>query len=447
MTKYTNVLKALRKYKGDESGTLSLTWSLSLTTMLIAVGAAYDFTQLSSASSKAQAIADNVALAAAVYITENGGPPTNSDEGYVDGHVYNAAEAGFNFDNLADGGSNNVTIKADYDLVNNEVVTTVTGKTNTAFMNIIGAEYTNLDFKTQSKVKYASKQLLKPVSVFFVLDYSRSMSLDDRQTHEPNPVSRAEGLEASMTSMMYTLGEINNAQPPNSARPIRTALAGFNDQVNDVRIAPSWNLIPQADIDAISESLQGRTRPTQAMQYTRNNMLNENAFHRQEQQDPNLEAQKFTIYMTDGRNTEGTNVCETVVTSGYFWVHRKNGKIRETAPNNTNKWDYVYLENVEVEECENVSIHNAPTLEACSQMKNEGVTVFTIGYALEPGDYYNRHDEVKTTSEESSRKAYEFLEECASPDSFFPASDSDRLNDVFENIGSRIAETVVRISE
>ena len=70
----------LKKFKRDESGTTALTWALSLTVIMGAMGASLDFVVASNADARSQTIADNTALAAAIYVKTHGRPPTADGE-------------------------------------------------------------------------------------------------------------------------------------------------------------------------------------------------------------------------------------------------------------------------------------------------------------------------------------------------------------------------------
>jgi len=76
--KTSNILK---KFKRDESGMTALTWSLSVSVMLFALGGAVDMSAMAKAKRKSQSIADTTALAAAIHIRNHGQIPENRHTG------------------------------------------------------------------------------------------------------------------------------------------------------------------------------------------------------------------------------------------------------------------------------------------------------------------------------------------------------------------------------
>lgn len=81
-------------------------------------------------------------------------------------------------------------------------------------------------------------------------------------------------------------------------------------------------------------------------------------------------------------------------------------------------------------------------------MKNAGVKIYTIGFALEPGDYTGyTNRQIARLSSYSSNKAYTFLRSCASsPDHFVKAENTAALNDAFDKIGKDIISDVIRVA-
>jgi len=100
----------------DESGTAALSWALSLTVIIGAMGAAMDFAMLSSADGRAQTIADTTALAAAIYVKNNEVVPTDRNKGLIG--EYTAAELGYTFKNsVIKTGDKAPTVNVTYDNV------------------------------------------------------------------------------------------------------------------------------------------------------------------------------------------------------------------------------------------------------------------------------------------------------------------------------------------
>jgi len=93
---------------------------------------------------------------------------------------------------------------------------------------------------------------------------------------------------------------------------------------------------------------------------------------------------------------------------------------------------------------------NSDSLDVCTQLKLDGVEVFTIGFALEPGTYYSDFPNSYQTTEISQSitdTAYGFLSACAtSSEHFIAAKDADALEDAFDKIGKKIVEDTIRIT-
>ena len=76
--KKSTILNRLLK---DTSGAFSLMWAVSMTGIIITIGATYDIAQISKAKSLAQYAADSMALTASIAVD------FNNDDKYVGGHI------------------------------------------------------------------------------------------------------------------------------------------------------------------------------------------------------------------------------------------------------------------------------------------------------------------------------------------------------------------------
>ncbi len=91
--------------------------------------------------------------------------------------------------------------------------------------------------------------------------------------------------------------------------------------------------------------------------------------------------------------------------------------------------------------------YDTQTLTACESMKDEGVTIFTIGYALNLQLYSSDTGHVSSTTFEDITRARSMLSECASSAAHFKTTDNDTdIDEIFENIGAEIAAQFLRIS-
>jgi len=111
MRRHRNYLgNLLKRYAKDTEGTFIAIWGLCFVVLVIGIGVTVDLTRQMHAKQKAQSIADSIGLAAAVYVNHNGAPPQSSDDGFVHGQPYTAAELGYDFMD-----ANNVTFTVLYD--------------------------------------------------------------------------------------------------------------------------------------------------------------------------------------------------------------------------------------------------------------------------------------------------------------------------------------------
>lgn len=143
---------------------------------------------------------------------------------------------------------------------------------------------------------------------------------------------------------------------------------------------------------------------------------------------------------TTGTRTESVPYEEPV----YDWVYRE----QELEPLETGDW----------EEGEFDIDSNIKTRAQCDILHDEKVEIFTIAYALAPGDYRTNRwgidnnrpggaDFIKSTTVENAAKARGILQYCATTDDhFITADDAASLSEAFERIGNDIIQEVIRIS-
>lgn len=415
------LMKALRRYRKDEEGTLAIVWAASLSTVLVAVGAAYDFSRVSGASHESQAIADSVALSAAVFVKNNKRKPLASQEGYVEGKKYDLRKLGFNIDSRVEKAY--VTVK--YDEKNGEAYAFVSGYSKPAFMQIAG--YKHMKFNVDSTVKYESEEERNPASIFLVADVSGSMALggdllqtltsSEKRRRYSFYVSRNETkkevqrLPSRNSSLKATLKDFGaylreqTAEDKNpkskgkkqreSKRYLRMAMYAYSSTYQSRRsYSPNWGEVPDYAINRLNAS--GGTNPSSAMNKAYRDMKYEVKYHKQE---TGSEPVRIVVLMTDGVN--------------------------------------------------NSPVYTTQTLAACTAMKADGVQVYTIGYALEEGHYaYKlRWPAAYYQPKWYSTTAYGFLRSCASSDKhFLKAKDSDALKDAFNKIGKQIVLDTIRIA-
>ena len=466
----------LSRFTNNKEGNLTVTFALSLTLVVIGVGAATDFSALSAAHSKAQSVADSTALAAAVYIRDNDRPPTNEADGYLDGVTYTAAELGLSFNNSVEGGDEGVTIRVDYDDNAKETVVTVQGATNPSFTSVFGKD--RLPFSSRSVVSYLDIDNKFPASITLVLDNSGSMQFDDKPAlnvhsfrhfyscfrnnrwrtcfydhnhgeRPPGATIRLDGLKNSVETFQADLSDRLGVEDDSSRRTIRMGMLPYSsDIIADGTVEMDWGYLPVGTdggtVGIRGMRADGGTNSSPPMSTAQEWLENEDAFHTSEAERTGSEDKdplKFAIFMTDGQNTVGN---------------------REIVPGNTGKW---YRETSPGNFSQSGSalpgytegslflLTDQETLEACTAMKADGVTIFTIGYALEEsGDFlvngWGNYEPERTIfiSDTVQSAAYSLIQDCASsPDHFITAADAGSLESAFDEIQNAIVEELIRI--
>ena len=548
LDKTTSILKKLKR---DESGTAALSWALSLTAIIGAMGAAMDFAMLSSADARAQTISDTTALAAAIYVKNNEVVPTDREKGLVG--MYSAAELGYSFKNwVIQNGEKAPTVNVTYDNVAREATVVVEGYTRPTLVQILG--FDDLAFKAETVVKYYEKDIQDPASVVMVLDNSGSMHFDDipvdsvTKASPVDGVRRMDGLKVAAKSFTDILESAVGPQPNDGSVDLvlRTGMMAFDSTI--VRTVPmDWGYIPDSEFDAMTPLAATNSAPplTVAKSWL---TVTEPTIH--EANLPGKTPLKYLILMTDGKNTvgaeqwvarsgtenwrrwvtdrttstglgqQGLETYQVVVTPkqcgneptgdydymcswddgyGSEWRGARYGYERATQTFNWKKWTYTCHSEAVVEyqctpevtetryrgweyeasvdapdnsgdwqEGEFDITSNIQTREECDQLHAAGVEVFSVGFALTPGQYdvnawpgrpsYGRYyppdvdpftGEIYTEAMgvENANKAEAILKYCASkPENFISAGDTATLQSAFDRIGNTIVKEIVRIS-
>jgi len=475
----------LQRLKRDESGMAAISWAISLTAIIGAVGAAMDFTVLSNADARSQSIADTTALAAAIYVKNNGRPPT--EEGTLTDGDHTAASLNYEYKNFVVNGAEGVNINISYDDNAKEVTTTVTGKTNPILVQVLG--FNELEFKAQSVVSYLNIEDKFPASIALVLDNSGSMQFDDRlpasienvdfdrncwrlgssgwyigtctTTHRHGIKAegaqiRLDGLKSSVIKFQDDLRDRLGTEDESDRRTVRMGMLPYSSAVDEDReIAMTWGYLPEGtqtnnnNTDAqrtiYGMRADGGTNSNPPMAKARTWLQNEAAQHTAEAertQSVDKEPLKFVIFMTDGQNTVGDLELEEGPTGEW---HRQNSNGTWTSR--------TFQFNGSIEGSLKL-LTDAQTVDSCTLMKEqEDVTIFTIGYALEDAGEYrvngwnNNHDDELFNVEESVRSAaYNLMQSCASsPEHFIPAANADQLEAAFDEIQNAIVEELIRL--
>lgn len=448
--------KLLKRYLRDESGASALAFALGLTVMLMGVGAGIDFSMATKTHNKAQLVADSISLSAAIYVKENDGPPTGEDasKGFAPGHTYTAKQLGFDFGTAVIG---DVSITTTYDMRAGEAITTITGKTNTTFTSIMGHD--EVEFRAVSVSAFFEQDLTTEVSVVIVADNSGSMAWDDTPIerrnnawHQPeNPQQRMAALRNAVSLFNQKFRDEIGTQTEGK-RTLRTGLLSYNSAIIDSKSSPmAWGTLSDSVINNMSP--QGGTNSSPPMSKAKKWLKDEKNVHKQETKsdDPLL----YAIFLTDGvNNVSGNNVWEPKSGTEVWRRWECNGSWCY--------WNYYSpyatqpVSGAEEGTLKTPSeVATEDTIEACEEMKKKGMRVFTIGFALEPGWYYNRNGNPREnyytsnyeyTSQGESQRAYKMLEGCATNEGdFTTATNAQSLLDAFDAIGDTIVSEVIRL--
>ena len=454
MSKLQRVKSRMKNIFKNEDGNIAITFGLTLTVMLVGAGSAVDYASLSKAHKKSQSVADAAALHSAIFVKNHSRFPKNNDEGYMDGVSYSAAELGYDFNSSVEGGANNVFVTANYDDNAKEVTVRVTGKTVPTFMQMFGRE--RLPFSTESVVSYLDTEDKFPASIALVLDNSGSMQFDDKLAVNPyqywgawygsEPAGaqiRLDGLKSSVNGFMSDLKSRLGNEDGSSRRTVRTGMLPYSSAIIASGVQNmSWGYISSGKINSMVANGGTNSSPPMStartwLQGEQTHHSNEAAAHGEEDKD----ALKFVIFMTDGQNTVG-NTAFIPGNTGVWWKYswRRGWRSRNSYRNGWTEGSFGLTTDSE-------------TLDSCTAMKNEGVTIFTIGYALEDHGPYlvngwanypsNRAYYIDSTAQAA---ANDLMLSCASSaDHFIRATDAEALESAFDSIQNAIVEELIRI--
>lgn len=365
-------------------------WALMLSTILLLVGAAYDMNAATTAKAKAQNFADTIALTAAINVKANDGLPQSDAEGFVNNKTYNLADLGFDLDpyiktDEVEARENWAVVRYDEDA--GQLTVDITGNAKTPFMSIFGVE--EISFKSSATVDYAVDDINNSLSLALVLDTSGSMWYYDE-----TDTKREDAMEAAALDLMQNLETLVAGQE-DDGRILRTGMIPYYSYIWWSKVVGmDWGRVSDYEINSLWEG--GGTNSSDAMELADTWMQSENAFH--EAETGRTDPKKYVILMTDGVN--------------------------------------------------NYTSYDTDTLAACTSMKDAGVIIYTIGYALNLQTYgSDNYWDTYTPSQAEITRATNLLSDCASSPDHFKTTDNDTdLAEIFENIGAEIAAQFLRIS-
>lgn len=463
----------LNRFRKDEGGNVAIMFGVSAIAMIGCMGAAMDFSTLSNAEARSQSIADQTALAAAIFVKTNGREPIppqpvgegetpQPEEGYLDSSykVYNAAELGHEFKGWVEGGAENVEVTIDYDGARKEAIVKVKGRTVPTFMQVLGKQ--NMAFEAVATAKYEDYEFYDPASVLMVLDNSGSMAFDDKPkvrqfgnsgswVDQEGAQPRIDALEAHASAFMTSLQNLVGNQSANKDKVLRTGMLAYNENTIGARTVNMGWQTAQTQNSIDNMVALGGTNSAPPMNLSRIWMSGEKQEHNDiHGKDP----LKFLVFMTDGLNSdqtiqwlpeEGTGQWRGYVRKCYYWWcwYERDTVESEDEPNLPNSYGW--------EEGRYDSNANIMTNADCTAMKNDGVKIYTIGFALAEGLYdtneYFGYPYNETIDSTVRDKAYSFLARCASePSTFLTAENAEQLEQAFKRIGNDIQTEIIRLS-
>lgn len=442
MTKLNKTRRFLGRFKAEDAGTMAAMWGVSLSAIVFAVGSTFDYAKVSTARHKSQNAADMIALSAAAYIRDNGEKPTSDTEGFQHNVKYYLDDIGIDLEPYVDKEKREdgtlkhgtrPSFKVKYDTPSaGQLRVDVNGKTRPAFMQIAGVDM--IKYSARSEVSYQASDLRDPASIFLVLDNSGSMG----DTDDDN-ISRQDEMESTVKTFMDDLELLTAGVNTNV---LRTGQFPYYSQFDyNFYVAPKWGTLTDAEIEQMYDG--GGTNSHSGMDKARIDMAGENQAHQDEHGNGN--PLKFVVFMTDGvNNPDGTDPNKCVPKAAhYHWKKTSGwgtGSISHSSYQPSWRWQQVWEPEGEWETCADTSTLDGLTLQDCTSMKNDGVKIYSIGYAMsaKPGDS-------QETIWERER-AFAMLNSCASgPEYFFDADDAGQLSSAFDLIGEDIIEDTIRI--
>lgn len=442
MTKLNETRRFFGRFKSDNSGTMAAMWGLSLSAIVFAVGSTFDYSKVSAAKHKSQNAADMIALSAAAFVRDNGAAPTSDSEGFQHNVTYYLEDVGVNLEpyvdqeRKADGTDDAETrpsFKVQYNTPSAGILRVdVVGKTRPAFMQVAGIDM--IGYSARSEVSYQVSDLRDPASIFLVLDNSGSMGYTDDDS-----ISRQDEMETTVKSFMDDLETLTEDVETNVLRTGQYPYYSVFD--NNFYVAPKWGTLTDPEINQMYAG--GGTNSHSGMDKARIDMAGEDQAHEDEHGNGN--PLKFVVFMTDGvNNPDGTDPNKCVPKEAhYHWVKTSGwgtGSISHSSWRPNWRYQQRWEPAGEWETCAETSTLDDLTLADCTSMKNDGVKIYSIGYAMSA----EAGDSQETTWERE--RAFAMLSSCASgSEYFFDADDASQLSSAFETIGADIIEDTIRI--
>ncbi len=445
MSNIKNKKFQLKKLAENQDGSFGIIAGISMLMLVMGIGTAIDVSLAFKARAKLQATADTVGLMSSVYVRDNQKPPRSSEDGFMDDVTYDISAA--NAGQAIQGVTGEFSVNYNDEMQRSEVE--IKGKVKTTFLGAFNKSSLNINVK--SNVEYY-ETAQAATSVYLVVDNSGSMAWDDtpitsNRRRPAGAKTRIEGLKSTVDKFNTNLDEalLKALKDTNDdEKYLRTALIPYSTDVLTSRVSlPNWGTVNYSLVNRMIAS--GGTDSRGPLKLAKKLMKKENNIHFSENgtKDP----KKYVIFMTDGANNEEW-VCN--------W--REQRRTRLWRRHNGFKYEYMrswrspgngWSEGV-ASNCKLENNSNSQSVSLCNQLKKDGVEIFTVGFALEPGTYmanYPFSNQTATIDKSTTDSAYAFLRDCASTkEQFIIAKDSEALDVAFDKIGKKIAQDSIRIS-
>lgn len=453
MFKFEKGRQLLKRFHKNEDGNIAMLFAGSIVVVVGCMGAAMDYSTLSNAKSRGQSIADQTALSAAIFVKENDRPPATFDEGVTEGS-HSAFDLGYQFKGWVKGGAENVNVTIKYDDDAKEARVTVSGETIPTFIQVLGKQ--ELQFSAESVVSYLDIDETFPASIVMVLDNSGSMRWDDKKIETgglrpPGAQPRIDSLKTTIGTFREELrGRIGDQVESDGQVILRTGILPYNSEVvplaNNAQRSMQFGFAGISGTFVSSMRAEGSTNSNPPMRVARTWLDLEDDEHRREAQrveETYREPLKFAIFMTDGQNTSGDLEFVADDTTNRFYAYKSLfGRPVQWWVSRNRPFDSDFIEG----RLELTS--DRETVATCQAMQAEGTQIFTIGYGLEVGSYFDplQPNNPQTVSELTQATAFALLSSCASkPSNFIEAGDGDELEGAFDQIQNAIVKELIRI--
>ncbi len=453
MLKLEKGKRIFKRFQSNEDGNVALTFAVSAVAIIGCMGAAMDFSTLSNAKSRSQSIADQSALSAAIFVKNNDRPPSSREEGLTAGH-HSAHDLGYEFKGFVEGGARNVDVNVVYDDNLKEARVTVSGNTVPTFIQVLGKH--DMSFAATTTVSYLEVDETHPASIVMVLDNSGSMRWDDKKLLSGNV--RPSGAQPRIDALKTTIGtfrnelkgRIGNQVESDGQVVLRTGILPYNSEVvalpGTAKRSMHFGFTGINDFFVNAMVAQGNTNSNPPMLVARTWLELEDDAHRQEANRSDQtyrQPLKFIVFMTDGQNTSGDYRFEPDDTTNRYYAFKSLfGRPEQWWVSNNRAYDSDFKEGNLVLDSDR------QTIESCEAMKAEGTEIFSIGYGLDVGSYYDplRPSSPASVSEATRATAFALLSSCASkPENFIAAADGNELEGAFDQIQNAIVKELIRI--